>query len=159
MEKVQITEDMGVHKQWYEEAKKQTLETLPAFLDKLANGYVHDYGTICHAHAAAAVGACWAMEHSEQGGITGFQASCIMWEFVKNWMSYTSPLRLQDMSHMLYPQYKYSFTTINKETWEWLQKEAKEKLEKHKVLVHPDVQKHWESIIAGEVPFGLKVRD
>lgn len=78
MTKIQITEELGLHKEWYEEAKKQTLNTLPAFVSNLVENYSHDYGTICHAITAAALGAANAVEESPEGGITGFQANCIM---------------------------------------------------------------------------------
>jgi hypothetical protein len=97
--KTNITEDMHIHEQWYEEAKKQTLTTLPEFCRSLSEDYHHDYGTICHAITAAGIATMWAMNHTEQGGITGFQASCIMWEFIKNWMGKEGhSLRLLDYS-------------------------------------------------------------
>ena len=80
-----ITEEMKIHEEWYKQAKEQTLETLPAFLNHLINDYGHDYGTICHAIAAGAIGAAYALERSPQGGITGFQAGCIMWCFIRHW--------------------------------------------------------------------------
>lgn len=66
------------------EAKTQTLETLPAFLAKLA-AYPHDYGTICIAIGAAAVGAAWALERTPQGRISGFQAGAVAQEFAAGW--------------------------------------------------------------------------
>ena len=36
-----------------------------------------DYGTVCHAIALSAVA------RTAQGGITGFQAGAVMWEFIK----------------------------------------------------------------------------
>ena len=47
--KQQITEEQNVHKEWYEQSKTQTLETLPEFLRHLTEDFSHDYGTICHA--------------------------------------------------------------------------------------------------------------
>jgi len=82
-----INEKMGVHKEWYVEARGMTLDQLPKFVQRLTKDYQHDCGTICHAIAAAAVGAAWSVERGPQGGITGFQASCIMWEFITHWMT------------------------------------------------------------------------
>ena len=48
-----------------------------------------DYGTVCHAIALSAVATAWAANKTAQGGITGFQAGAVMWEFIKNW-SYSS---------------------------------------------------------------------
>ncbi|MEN6414352.1 MAG: hypothetical protein ABFC84_16565 [Veillonellales bacterium] len=153
-----ITEEDKLQDQWYEEAKKQTVETLPGFIKKLTTEYQHDYGTICHAIAAAAVGAAWAVDHSEQGGITGFQASCINWEFLKQWGRITPPARILSYKEMLYPQKEYVFTTISKETWDWLQKTAKEYLAS-KTEAHPNVIAHWESIANGKIPFGFSIEE
>ena len=55
--KQQITEEMKIHDGWYKEAKKQTVETLPEFVRHLTEDYSHDYGTICYAVEAGAIGA------------------------------------------------------------------------------------------------------
>lgn len=153
---LQITEEMGIHKKWYEEAKEIKVEELEAFVKRLSTGYQHDYGTICHAVAASAVAAASAVNSSEQGGITGFQAGVIMWEFIKHWMHYEQqPMRLVQYKDLLYPQHEYRFTGITKDTWEWLQEEAKKNLEEdHGADV---VRAHWQSIVDGKVPFGLDV--
>lgn len=160
----QITEKMGIHKEWYKEAKTTTIKTLPKFIKKLS-GYHHDYGTICHAIAAASLAAGHAIDHSKHGGITGFQASCVMWEYIQKWMQMENkPLRLVEYENMLYPQYRYRFCTISKETWAWLQKEAKEKLKHNskqdkQVKAHSDVVAYWQSIVDGQVPFGYTIED
>ena len=73
----QITEEMGIHKEWMKRARDMTMADLPEFLRELTEDYDHDYGTICHAIAAAAVAAAWSVERTPQGGITGFQAGAI----------------------------------------------------------------------------------
>lgn len=85
MEKQHITESMEVHKEWYAQANEQTIETLPSFINHLMNDYSHDYGTICHAITAGGLATMSAMNNSDQGGITGFQAGEIMWKFIRNW--------------------------------------------------------------------------
>lgn len=178
-----ITEEMRLHDEWYKEVKNITIETLPKFLKKLSEDYEHDYGTICHAVTASALAAAKAMDRSPQGGITGFQASCIMWGFIKEWMHIKNePLRLIKYDQMLYPQHSETFTSITHDTWKWLQKRAIEKL--YKVLifkkfgikeilfrrfdkpgthysdqtnVHPEVFVHWKSVASGRVPFGYVV--
>jgi hypothetical protein len=160
MEKKVITEEMNVHKEWYEEAKNQTLETLPAFMKKLSEEFEHDYGTICHALASAAIASTWAMNKTEQGGITGFQGGAVMWEFIKNWGygGELKPLRLFDFSHMLYPQYEEYFDrSISEDTWKWLQKNAQEMLDGDVTRFHPTVITHLQSIVDGTVPFGYAV--
>jgi hypothetical protein len=129
---LQIDESMNIHKEWFKEANEMTLEKLPDFLKKLTENYEHDYGTICHAIAAAAIAAAWAVERMPQGGITGFQAGCIMWEFIKHWnFSYNKTgLGLIDYDNFLYPQYADRFDkTISSDIWAAIQKEAKAKLE------------------------------
>jgi len=153
-----ITEKMGVHKLWYKEAKKQTVETLPAFIQKLTSDFGHDYGTICHAIAAAAVGAAWAVEHSPQGGITGFQSGAVVWEFYYAWTGERGPMRLLKYDEILYPQYEYKFNSISNDIWKEIVIKAAVNL-KNDTLVHPEVKKHWEKIANGIVPFGLKVRN
>lgn len=127
-----INEAMQIHNEWYKEANDITLDNLPEFLNKLLTEYKHDYGTICHALASGAIATLWAMEKSEQGGITGFQSGAIMWEFIKHW-NYSgnkTGLKIMDYDNFLYPQYEDKFQkTIKKSIWEIIQKQAKEKLE------------------------------
>lgn len=143
------------------EAREQTLETLPAFLAKLA-AHPHDYGTICVAIGAAAIGAAWALERTPSGGITGFQASAVMWEFIGGWGSNggkDNPQRLVDYGDLLYPQMEYKFRTISPETWEWARKRAGELLAGERTNAHQEVVAHWERIAAGQLPFGLTLAD
>lgn len=137
-----------------------TPEALPTFIAKLTQDYQHDYGTICHAASAAAIGAAWAVDKGPQGGITGFQAGAIMWGFISHWMSYEGqPLRLVNFHDMLYPQHADRFEkTISPETHSYLVEQAKKMLDE-RGLAHPDVVAHWERIAAGGVPFGYRVTD
>lgn len=128
-----ITEEQGVHKQWYEEARKQTLETLPAFMNRLLNSYQHDYGTIVHAVSAGAIAAAWAS--NEVAGITGFQAGVVMWQFIREW-NYSDNkcgLRILNYDNMLFPQFVDQFKGqgISAEVWEVVQKEAAGKIKEH----------------------------
>jgi len=117
---------------WEKKAREVTIDTLPGFLKELSEQYSHDYGTICHAVATAAIAAAWAMDKSEQGGITGFQAGAIMWEFVRSWnhSSNKTGLKLVDYDNLLFPQYGDKFEkTISPYVWENLQKEAAKNIE------------------------------
>jgi hypothetical protein len=155
-EKREITEESGAHKAWYEEARKVTAETLPAFVAHLLNDYHHDYGTICHAVAAAALAGAMAVEHDPaQGGITGFQAGAVMWEFLRVWDRIDCPARLVKYEDLLYPQYDERFREISASTWKWAQERAASLLAGGGA--HPAVRAHWESIVGGTVPFGLRV--
>lgn len=158
-----ITEKMHPEKEWFEDAKKQVLETLPAFMNHVLNDYCHDYGTIVHAISACALAATNAANESEHGGITGFQAGFVMWDFIRQWMysSNKCGLRIIDYDNMLYPQYEYKFSNkeIPQSIWESLQKQAEELLKTEKDNAHEKVIEHWQSIIDGNVPFGYKVKN
>lgn len=159
-----ITEELRLQDGWMQTAKEMTLEKLPAFLRMLTEEYQHDYGTIVHAIAAAAVAAATAVNKSPTGGITGFQASFVMWEFIKQWGHMDGPMRLVQYRNLLFPQHADQFQhRISAETWEWVRKEAAKQIAEHlagpKSHVHPDVLAHWESITNGTVPFGLTVAD
>lgn len=155
MEKQSITEKDGIHEQWYKDAKEQTLKTLPEFLRHVLDDYGHDYGTICHALAAGAVATTHAMNTSPHGGITGFQAGCIMWSYMMHWNHVEPPAKLVIFKDMLFPQYQEKFEkTIAKETWDYLQEEAKKNLEITKEPVSPVIMAHWKSIAQGKIPFG-----
>jgi hypothetical protein len=161
MKKQMITEEMEVHKKWFEEAKMQTIDSLPNFLKKLSDNYIHDYGTICHAIVSAAIGAAWAMDKTDNGGITGFQAGCIMWGFIKQW-NYSHNklgLRLLDYDNILYPQYEDKFKNeITLEHWERIQEEAKNKL-KENDHASTNVRNHWISISEGNLPFNFRLKE
>jgi hypothetical protein len=159
MKKKAITEkDKDIIEGWVKQTDKVTLDNLPAFLRELTQDYEHDYGTICHAVAIGAVAAAKAVNRSEQGGITGFQAGAVFWEFYKRWLHEEGPARLVKYGNMLYPQYRDDFAkTISKDTWAWLQDEAKKNLKDGKAAAN--ILFHWESIARGKVPFGYKVRE
>jgi len=151
-----------IKEEWGEKAKATTIESLPGFIRELTEDYKHDYGTICHAVAIAAVAAAWAIDRSKSGGITGIQAGAVMWEFITTWQhrGNKTGLRLVDFDNMLYPQYSDDFEkTITPHVWEALQKEAQSKIKesKHK-SIHGDVCLHWKSIVDGEIPFGYTVK-
>jgi hypothetical protein len=157
----QITEEMNIQSDWYKEAKNITAEALPTFIKHLTEDYGHDYGTICHALAAAAIAGVYAIENSPTGGITGFQAGAVMWEFILHWMyesSKDNPRRLLDYEKMLYPQYAHEFTQISKETWNWLQERAQKQLNEHEAMC-PAVKEHMERIVSGTVPFGFTLEE
>lgn len=160
MEKLKIKEEDKMQDFWYKDAEKMTLDNLPEFLRHLTEDYEHDYGTICHAMTAGSIATMWAINSSPQGGITGFQAGAIMWQFIKHWnrSSNRSGMRLVDYDDMLYPQYEDKFEkTISHHTWETLQKEALE-LYNTKDSASPNVRAHWKSIVEGHVPFGYTIK-
>lgn len=161
MTRRKITEETD--KPLLEAWKKRQPETpreLGAFVRELVEDYDHDYGTIIHAMHAAMVAAFQVIQRGPQGGITGFQANCLMWMLVEEFGPYEegAPLRLVNMNDMLFPQYAHKFSkTIPGRLWSELQERAKESLADEEAHAHPDVVRHWKSIVAGRVPFGYTV--
>lgn len=169
MKKKKLNEekDRDIIQEWYKQAKQQTVETLPKFIKHLTEDYIHDYGTICHAVTAAGLAGMWAVDHSPEGGITGFQAGAIQWLFIREWTykSNKCGLKLMDYDKMLFPQHESKFEkTIPPSIWEKIQKQARELLEENKkksteIKAASTVSKHWESIVNGEIPFGYKLSE
>lgn len=159
MSKQPITEEMGIQKDWMKQAKGMTQVDLPEFVRHLIEDYEHDYGTICHAIASAAIAAANAVERS-QGGITGFQAGAVMWEMINGWNAFgEGPKRVLCFSDLLFPQYAHKFEKkISMATWEWVQNQAKQYLEEH-LGADPEVERHWKNIVKGKVPFGFQIEE
>lgn len=153
-----ITEEMGLQEEWYKRAREIKPNELQGFIEELTNKYGHDYGTVCHAIAAASIATAWSM--NEKLGITGFQAGAVMWQFIKEW-NYSrnkTGLRIIDYDKMLYPQYEEEFDKIiSKERFELLQKEAEKNLLNITENTSIRVVRHWESIVDGKAPFGYKI--
>lgn len=141
--------------------KTITLGTLPAFItDALA--FEHDYGSICLALAFIGAAAAWAAERSPQGGITGFQGSCVTWEFLHLWdpsLLGKTATRILNYDKLLYPQYAEQFTSVSKSTFEKVQKLVLAQLGKPDDYVSQVVWDHWQTVAAGVVPFGLKLTE
>jgi hypothetical protein len=161
---IQVTEkDREIIDSWYDKNElNKKFKTVDEFISHLNNDYEHDYGTICHAISAAAIFAAWKMNEQSQGGITGFQAGAVMWEFITHWMTNyaNKPLKLVDYSEMCYPQYAYKFEkVISTDTWESIKDFAKKSLKENRKNAHPKVTEHWKSIISGKVPFNYIVED
>lgn len=149
------------------DAKNVTKDTLLPFIDRIMNGYEHDYGTVCHAMAACAIATAWACNREEGacGGITGFQAGAVGWQFLKGWGAPEvgeTGSRLLNYDNLLYPQYDYTFQpTIPKGTWELLRAKAKEKIEElgEDRDISRAVLARWRSIAAGTIPAGFEISD
>ena len=136
MSRKPITEDMRLQDEWYKRAYSMKPDNFPEFFRELTEDYEHDYGTVCHAMAAIGLAAMWAFNKSEgaRGGITGFQAGCVMWQVIlhMNYENNKCGLKLLDMDNLLYPQYEYKFRTIDEKTWRALQKEVRKKISESK---------------------------
>lgn len=140
-----------------------SFKELTDFLKDIELNYNRGYGDTPRAIAQACLAVGWYL--SRAFGITGFQASIVMWDFILGWQKTgnKTSLKLVDYDDMLYPQYSYKFErTMPKDTWEAIQKAAKELLnEAHKTnhAVHPEVYCHWKSIASGNIPFGYGISD
>lgn len=149
---------------WFEEAKGITPETLPEFIRKLTEDYRHDYGTIRHAVAAGAIAGASAVNRSPAGGITGFQAGAVLWEFMRAWRPIPKDnigMSIVDYDNLLYPQYADHFeNTINPKTADALRLRAEKMLEEKDIEnVHPDVVTHWKFLAGGNLPFGFRIKE
>ena len=158
-----ITEEQGLHKAWYEEAEKvSTPDELAAFVRRLLTDYEHDYGTICHAVAAAAIAGANAVNRDpKQGGITGFQAGAVFWEFARAWNRWPADhcgARMIEWGDLLYPQSDPRMTSIPRGAWEALITKASKLLASGTDL-HPNVARRVQMIASGNLPLDLTVQD
>ena len=138
----------------------RSFEDLTKFLKDVETNYNCGYGEAPRAMAQACLAVGYYL--SDKFGITGFQAGFVMWDFICDWRYRHNKcgLIIVDYDDMLYPQYDYRFEkTISRYTWEALQKQALENLEKDSEYAHPNVIEHWQSIVDGIVPFDYKVKD
>jgi len=137
-----------------------TIAELPDFIAGLMNRQ-HDYGTICVALGIAAAGTAWACNKHDNGGITGFQAGAVFWEFAKAWGSPSlgeTGARILQYDNLLFPQYDHVFTKISQSTFDRIKAAAEKKLaERDDERTAASVIAHWQSIAAGNVPFGLGI--
>lgn len=143
----------------------KSFDDLTAFLKYVQDNCNSDYGGAPRAIAQASVAVAWYL--SSSFGITGFQAGCVMWDFIKDWEFTNNKcgLYILDYDKMLFPQYgpKFRGHEISTRTWEALQKRAKELLEEQEtagenvIKAHSAVIAHWNSIAAGNIPFGCTI--
>lgn len=122
----------------------------------------HDYGTVCVAIGALAAATARACDREPNGGITGFQAGVVFWEFTRAWGVFgdDAPKRMVQYENMLYPQYAGKFaSTITPDTWKWLQERAKNLLAEKSEYQAVAVTNHLQSIVDGVVPFGYVVKE
>lgn len=120
-----------------------------------------DYGRIVYACAAAAIAGFNVMNRTKNGGITGFQAGCLMWEMVRKFGMFSEgPLRIQDFDHLRYPQYDDQWAvTISPESAGELQKRAAEVAGKNPEFVSPNVMRRNQDIAAGRFPSFVTVKE
>lgn len=137
-----------------------TFDDLINFLRNIQDNYNCGYSEAPRAIAQATLAVAWYL--ADEFGITGFQASFVMWDFIKDWLfsSNECGMSLVNYDNMLYPQYEDKFQkTIAPDTFDALQNKAKRLIETDGDHAHPAVIKHWKSIAAGKVPFGYVVKE
>ena len=151
---------LKTQKEWEKRAKSiKSPEELAEFAEELLEK-ADSYELCCYATTYMALAGSYLISNTL--GITNWQASSAMWLFIKNWNFKDNKLglKLLDYDLLLYPQYKNYFDkTITSKQFKELQKIAEKRLEDNTIEPHPDVKKHWESIIVGKVPFGFKIKD
>lgn len=156
MKDVKMTEKEYKEMVYDKASKVKNKKELNNLLDEIIE-YGHDYGSIVYGCMAAMKAAFNVVERSPNGGITGFQAGCIGWECVHEFMMTKPPCKLIDYNNMLYPQYQDKFEkTISQTTWDALQKKAGENLNE-KRSASDNIVAHWQSVRDGKIPFGFTI--
>ena len=160
IEDMENSREFEVKEQLEKERKDiKSFDDLVTFLQRVKDTCNTGYGTAPRAIAQAALATAWYL--ASDFGITGFQASFVMWDFIRDWQysSNECGMKIVDYDNMLYPQYDDKFDkTISKDTYEALKKVAERKL-KESTYAHPNVINHWKSIVDGNIPFGYSIRD
>lgn len=145
----------AIRESWEERAK--VCESLDEFVGELLS-HDHDYGTIVWAIAAAMKAAYYRINRSPEGGITGFQASCLAWEMLDHFgLKDPVGMRLIGYSELCFPQHEDHFTSIPWQMWENAKNFAQAQVEEHGSYMAASVRSHMMDVAAGKVPFGLKV--
>ena len=156
--------DAEIRKKWYEEARRCRLDdgSLLKFMKRLVGKYEHDYGTIVHAMTAAAIAGAYAVEHSPQGGITGFQHSCFIMEFLakEQFSNNKFGFFVRDVDDILYPQYQEKFCKlkISSKTADKIRQEAKMNLANKNNGV-PPVRDWWQRLADGNFPEWVEIEE
>ena len=143
----------------YSLAKHQTPETIGKFINDVMSMDDIDYGTVVDCIAACAIAGAAAGDNHKNGGITGFQAGYVMWQFIRNYIYEYNKcgLRMIDWDKMLYHQDESLFDkVIPQNVFERLQKQAKEEIQIE--WLSEEQKQHLQSIIDGIPPFGYTLQ-
>lgn len=143
--------------------RRESIKNFDELIEYIKDITEHDncgYGEAPRAIAQASLAVAWYL--SDVFGITGFQASCVMWDFITGWQmtGNTCGLKLVNYDDMLFPQYDHKFEkTITSDVWKNLQEQAGKFINDYSSIADSRVIEHWKSIVNGKVPFGYIVRD
>lgn len=160
-------------KEWFAEAKTiKSVEELVAFVKRLYCDTEHDYDSVVHAISAVALGG--AHLGSRIHGITGFQASFVKFDWLREWDGYgknTGCIMVMDFDNLCYPQYvkNYKGMVISLDVWKSVQKACVRKLNELDVKsMNPyistntacwSVREYWGDVAKGIIPPILRVVD
>lgn len=156
-EKKFITEADGIHHEWYEKARSQTLETLPSFLRNILDDYSHDQSTVVHGMVAGALAAISAMNAHPEGEINPNQASQLLGLFIRKWAKIDGPTKIMSWATLLSPSYEDQVMTVPTDIAEWLKKLAAQALQDKKYQSEA-AREHLEKVAQGQMPWGFKAQ-
>ena len=146
-----------IRERWEERARAvQTIEDFEALYRDLLEEVQHDYGTVIHATWALMLAAFFLVNHSPQGGFTGFQVSFLGWKGIDEFIRSTRlGARIIWMEDWLYPQMQARQQAYpTKSQAKKLQEEAKKNLESGTPMA-PEVIAWQQQIAKGDFPFPL----
>lgn len=157
----EINTEQALRDEYKDRVKSVTLDELPSFITELMDRD-HDYGTICVALGVAAAATAWACNKHKNGGVTGFQAGAVFWEFTRAWGAPeigATGAGFVNYDNLLYPQYESYFGTISSDILNQVRAEAVKRLAEIEDgdLLSGKVIEHWRFLANGGVPFGLRV--
>ncbi len=159
-EVIDPVKDLALIHSWYEDAEK--VDGLYAFgklSERLLGRYSHTPATTPHAYACIALAALKMADRSEQGNMDEAGWSKVLWNIVQALTgTQNEPLGLIRYADFLYPEVYEKYKNIPPDIWQWMRENATVGLIDPELKDAPEeVKKHWESIVKGEVPYGLKI--
>jgi len=115
---------------WIEKGQNTKIGNFQEFLNDMIENIPVSYGNVVYSTAIASSTIAHIL--SSHYGITGFQAGCVQWEWIRQWGIFSSEvgLRMLNYQDMCYPQHESSFTTISKDTFERMQTFCQDRIEK-----------------------------
>lgn len=155
-----ITEQMGVHDQWYAEAKKITeAKDLVPFLERLMTAYSHDVSTVVHAMTAGALATLNVMNQYPEGHLSPVQSQKLMGLFIRYWANIEGPMKLVSWMGLLHCENRHAFTTVPNQVFAQVQEMAKHMLSSDLSRVSAEQMRHLQELASGVVPFGYSLAE
>lgn len=147
---------MPLKQELYDKIKQvDSIDKFNSFYKEITNQPINE-GNIVEMASAFILAAANTLVQKYPKMFTKDRSGEIMWNFIRSWLPEFSfsPLRMLIYEDLLYPQFARNFKTISQDIFEWIQNTAKNHLERHKDA-SPDLKVHWQSIIDGQIPYGL----